>query len=138
MMWKRAALLSLAGLAAGMLIGVCIMLARDMTLQEALPGILAGGIYSAAAMGSTIVYGIEKWSIARATVTHFLFVFLLYALLAVFLGWFRPGDPVFWIVLAAMAAVYVLIWLLQYLSYRRKIQEMNDSLKKWKAGEKAE
>ena len=137
MMWKRATLLSLAGLAAGMLIGVCIMLAKSLTLQEALPGILAGGIYSAVALGSTVVYGIEKWSIARATVTHFLFVFLLYALLALSLGWFRGSDPAFWIVLAAMAVGYVLIWLLQYLSYRRKVEEMNDSLKKWKAGEKA-
>jgi len=32
-----------------------------------------------------------------------------------------------------MAIGYVLIWLFQYLSYKRKIQEMNEELKKWKS-----
>lgn len=138
MLWKKGTLLGLAGFVIGSLIGICLMLTGSQSFREALPHILLGGIYGAAAMGSSVVYSIEKWSVARATVTHFLFVFLLYALLAVSLDWFRPDDPVFWIVMAAMAAGYVLVWLLQYLSYRRKVQEMNDSLKKWKAGEKTD
>jgi Flp pilus assembly protein TadB len=84
-------------------------------------------------MGSSVVYGIEKWSIARATATHFLLVFALYFFLVISMGWFSLSDPVFWIVVGTMVAVYILIWLLQYLSYRRQIREMNDELIKWKS-----
>ena len=49
------------------------------------------------------------------------------------MGWFSLSDPVFWIVVGTMVAVYILIWLLQYLSYRRQIREMNDELIKWKS-----
>ena len=84
------------------------------------------------AMGSSVVYEIERWSIARATATHFLLLFVLYFLLVISMGWFRLDEPVFWIVVAVMVVGYVFIWLFQYLSYRRKICEMNEDLKKWK------
>lgn len=129
MLWKKAMLLGLVGLVIGSIIGVCLMLAGSATLQEALPHILLGGIYGAVAMGSSVVYDIEKWSIARATATHFLLVFSLYFLLVISMGWFRLDDPVFWIVVAAMVVAYVCIWLFQYLSYRRQIREMNENLK---------
>jgi hypothetical protein len=54
------------------------------------------------------------------------------------MGWFKLDDPVFWIVVAAMAAAYVLIWLVQYLSYRRTIRKMNENLEKMKAEKNAE
>lgn len=75
----------------------------------------------------------KKSNIARATATHFLLVFALYFLLVISMGWFSLSDPVFWIVVGAMVAVYILIWLIQYLSYRRQIREMNDELIKWKS-----
>ena len=94
------------------------------------------GIYSAVVTGSSIVYDIEEWSIARATATHFLLSFSLYFLLVLSMGWFRLDDPVFWIVIAVMVVIYVLIWLFQYLSYKRKIREMNHDLKIWKSTKK--
>lgn len=140
MLWKKAALLGLAGFAAGVVIGACFSLIGSngsFSLKDGLPHLLAGGIYGAVAMGSSVVYDIEKWSIARATATHFLLVFLLYFLLVITMGWFRLDDPAFWIVIAAMATGYVFIWLFQYLSYRRKVREMNDHLEKWKSKENA-
>ncbi len=133
MLWKKAVLLSLIGFAAGVLIGVFLSLGDWPGLKEALPHLLLGGVYGAAAMGSSIVYDIEKWSIARATATHFLCVFALYILIAVTMGWFRLDDPVFWIVLGAMLLAYVLIWLFQYLSCKRRIREMNRDLIRMKS-----
>ena len=133
MLWKKATLLGLAGFVTGSLIGACFTLAGSAAFPEALLHILLGGIYGGAAMGSSVVYDIEKWSIARATAAHFLLVFALFFLLVITMGWFSLDAPAFWIVVGAMAAGYVLIWLLQYLSYRRKIRKMNDELQKWKA-----
>ena len=131
MLWKKATLLGLAGFVIGAAIVICLVLLDSQPLQGAFAHIVIGGIYGAVAMGSSVVYGIEKWSIARATATHFLLVFALYFLLVISMGWFSLSDPVFWIVVGTMVAVYILIWLLQYLSYRRQIREMNDELIKW-------
>ncbi len=133
MLWKKATLLSLAGFVIGAAIVICLVLLDSQPLQGAFAHIVIGGIYGAVAMGSSVVYGIEKWSIARATATHFLLVFALYFLLVISMGWFSLSDPVFWIVVGAMVAGYILIWLLQYLSYKRQIREMNDELIKWKS-----
>lgn len=134
MLWKKATLLGLAGFVIGAAIVICLVLLDSQPLQGAFAHIVIGGIYGAVAMGSSVVYGIEKWSIARATATHFLLVFALYFLLVISMGWFSLSNPVFWIVVGAMVAVYILIWLIQYLSYRRQIREMNDELIKWKSG----
>lgn len=134
MLWKKTMLLGLAGFVLGVLICIGFMLARSSEgLKAAFPNLVISGIYGAVAMGSSIVYDVEKWSIARATATHFLLVFALYFLLVLSMGWFSLSDPVFWIVVGAMVAGYILIWLLQYLSYKRKIREMNDELIKWKS-----
>lgn len=133
MLWKKATLLGLAGFVIGAAIVICLVLLESQPLQGAITHIVIGGIYGAVAMGSSVVYGIEKWSIARATATHFLLVFALYFLLVISMGWFSLSDPVFWIVVGTMVAVYILIWLIQYLSYRRQIREMNDELIKWKS-----
>ena len=133
MLWKKAALLGLAGFVMGSLIGMCFILAGSVSFPDALPHILLGGLYGGAAMGSSVFYDIEKWSIARATATHFLLVFALFFLLVMTMGWFSLNAPAFWIVVGAMAAGYVLIWLIQYLSYRRRIRKMNDQLIKWKS-----
>ncbi|MER2056429.1 MAG: DUF3021 domain-containing protein [Clostridia bacterium] len=137
MLWKKATLLGLAGFVLGVLTGIGFMLARSSEgLKAAFPNLILGGLYGAAVMSSSIVYDIEKWSIARATATHFLLSFSLYFLLVLSMGWFRLDDPVFWIVIAVMVVIYVLVWLFQYLSYRRKIREMNHDLKIWKSTKK--
>lgn len=137
MLWKKATLLGLAGFVLGVLTGIGFMLARSSEgLKAAFPNLLLSGIYSAVVTGSSIVYDIEEWSIARATATHFLLSFSLYFLLVLSMGWFRLDDPVFWIVIAVMVVIYVLIWLFQYLSYKRKIREMNHDLKIWKSSKK--
>ena len=137
MLWKKATLLGLAGFVLGVLTGIGFMLARSSEgLKAAFPNLLLSGIYSAVVTGSSIVYDIEEWSIARATATHFLLSFSLYFLLVLSMGWFRLDDPVFWIVIAVMVVIYVLVWLFQYLSYRRKIREMNHDLKIWKSTKK--
>ncbi len=139
MLLKKATLLSLAGFVLGGVISIIFILTGSSggVTGKDLPHILLGGIYGAVAMGSAVIYDVEKWSIARATATHFLLMFALYFLLVITMGWFRLDDPVFWIVVAVMVCGYVLIWLIQYLFYKRKIRGMNDKLEKWKFKENA-
>jgi hypothetical protein len=132
-MWKKAVLLGALGYAIGIVIGVVIFLLNSSrSFAEALPYILLSGIPGAIAMGSTVIYEIEKWSISRATFTHFLITFSSIYLVGFALEWFRFGDPVFWLFTATMIAAYILIWLIQYLAYKRQVRKMNEDLQKWK------
>ena len=136
-MRKKAILLGAFGFLLGALVGVIFMLASHASdISAAVPHLLIGGAWGAIAMSSSVVYDIEKWSIARATVTHFLFLFIGYSVLSLGMGWFRIGDAAFWIILAAMAAGYFMIWLFLYHSYKKQIRRMNRDLEKWKKTQK--
>ena len=136
-MWKKAVLLGAAGFVIGALIGVIFKLLRaPVNWSQDILHFLIGGIWGAFAMSSSVVYDIEKWSVARATATHFLFVVVGYAVLSLAMGWFRIGDSLFWIILAVMVAVYFLIWLFMYLAYKRQIMKMNEELEKLKSAPK--
>lgn len=133
--WKHALLLAVIGLAAGLL--VSWFFAQMAGTEEGLGfplwmNYLLGSLQGALAMGSTVVYAIDRWSVTRCTVTHFVIVFSGYTALGLIEGWMKLNDPGFWIMTAVMVAVYFLIWLVMYLSYKRTIKRMNAELNRWK------
>ena len=133
--WKHALLLAAIGLAVGLL--VSWFFAQMAGSEEGLGfplwlNYLLGALQGALAMGSTVVYDIERWSVTRCTVTHFIIAFGGYTALGLIEGWMKLNDPGFWIMTAAMVAVYFIIWLVMYLSYKRTIKRMNAELNRWK------
>ena len=143
---KRAVRLGLLGFVLGMLVGVAILLLSEndaLSLSSAEKAastilyLLLSGVNGAVCWGSTVVYGIESWSILRSTVTHFFIAFgslFLFFCAGIALGLMQlPSPGICLLILAACLAVYVLIWLGQYLVYQRKVKKMNLELKAWKA-----
>ena len=129
-MRKKAVLLGFLGYIAGCLIGLCFALQNEsFTLAGALPDILLGGIPGAIAMGSAVIYDVEKWSILRATASHSLITMGAILMGCFVLKWFEPWSTPFWIMLAAELAGYVLIWLIMYHGYRGKVRKLNEMLK---------
>lgn len=136
---KSALWRGVVGFALGMLAGVAILyLACPDALAGAGPGaliahFLLSGLYGALGVGATVVYDIERWSITRATLTH-LCVTLggLYAL-GLAQGWLALTALGFLVPTLGFIAVYALIWLFQYLSFRRKVSQMNQTVKAWKS-----
>lgn len=138
-MWKKAVQLGALGYVLGVAIGVAFFLAgSNEGLGKALPYILLSGIPGGVSMGSSVIYGVEKWSIARATVTHFLITFACFYLISFALGWFRFEDSLFLIITAAMVIGYFVVWLVMYLAYKRQIRKINEGLKKIKSGRRAD
>ena len=138
-MWKKAVQLGTLGYVLGVAIGMAFFLAgSNEGLGKALPYILLSGIPGGVSMGSSVIYGVEKWSIARATVTHFLITFACFYLISFALGWFRFGDSLFLIITAAMVIGYFVVWLVMYLAYKRQIRKINEGLKKIKSGRRAD
>jgi L-asparagine transporter-like permease len=100
-----------------------------LNYADALPQILLGGIPGAIAMGTTVIYDIEKWSILRVTVTHFLIVMVVTFLASFVLKWFEPWSTAFWIMLAVVAVGYFIVWLIIYRCYKKQIRKLNELLK---------
>lgn len=129
-MRRKAILLGLIGYIAGCVIGFCFALRNEsFTFVGALPDILLGGIPGAIAMGSSVIYDVEKWSILRATVTHFLITMGAILIGCFVLKWFKPWSALFWIMLAAELAGYILIWLIMHQCYRAKVRKLNEMLR---------
>ena len=129
-MYKKAALLGLIGYVCGCAIGLCFALgSQDFSLGKALPGILLGGIPGAIAMGSVVIYDVEKWSVLRATVTHFLVAMGAILFGCFVLKWLEPGSKPFWIMLGIELIAYILIWLIMYTCFRAKVRKLNELLK---------
>ena len=85
------------------------------------------------ANGSSAIYGIDEWSIARATITHFVITMGTFYTVAFTLGWFYPSDPVCWIMTVVCIVGYFMIWLVQYQIFKGKVKKMNEELRKWRA-----
>ena len=129
-MRKKAILLGLIGYVCGCVIGLFFALQNEnFNIREALPSILLGGIPGAIAMGSAVIDDIEEWSLLRATATHFLVVMGVILFACFLLKWFPPWSPAFWIMLAAELIGYVIIWLIMYYCFRKKVRTLNEMLK---------
>ena len=130
-MYKRALLRGFLGYMAGCMIGLCFALQnKEFTFMGALPGILLGGIPGAIIAGTTVVYDIEKWSLLRATVTHFLLTMGVIFLACFVLKWFLPWSTEFWILLATEVVGYIIIWLIMHFRYKEEVRKLNELLKK--------
>lgn len=104
--------------------------AGGMSNGALLTFILSGGLYGALALGSSVAYDIERWSVARATLTHLLVALGGMYLLGLVQGWLALTPFGFFIPTAGFIALYFLIWLVQYLSLRRKVGQMNRGIKR--------
>lgn len=135
-LWKRIMFMTLIGAVMGFVVCFIItLLTSDSHDSEVGVGMMilyysAGIMQGAIAMGGTVVYQIERWSITKATVTHFVLTFAGYIAMGYIQGWLDPGAPGFWITTAVMIVCYIIIWLANYYSCKNSIKEINDKLDK--------
>lgn len=141
---KKALWLALLGVVLGIGVGLMFyvfagpggFLAQEENRLAMFMYFLLCGLYGAVNMGTSAVYDIESWSILRCTLTHFgitLVSTVLFFGTMILLGWLTaPPAGVCLLAAAAYVVIYFLIWLAQYLSYRKKVRKMNATLRKWK------
>ncbi|MBR4514322.1 MAG: DUF3021 domain-containing protein [Lachnospiraceae bacterium] len=139
---KKIIIRSLIGFALGLAVGAFFWFlpgnsdTDEISVRFVVRHFLVSGLFGAYAMGSTFFYEVEHWSITRATLTHFIPLFVLYFTVGLLQRWFTLGSLMFWIMLAMWLAMYAVIWLICYTSYRREIRKINRQLESWKAGSK--
>ncbi len=94
-------------------------------LQTALCGIL-GSIFSA----GSIIWELEDWSIARQTFAYFLITTCAMLPIAYINHWMQHSIGGFFSYLLFYAAIFFVIWLIQFIRLRKKIAAINDRLKR--------
>ena len=93
---------------------------------------LISGLLGAIAMGGTVVYEIERWSLTACSVTHYLMTEVSYVAIALLLGWVESLEGLL-VMLAIQLVIYVIIWLIMYRRYQAQVRELNQLLEKSKA-----
>ncbi len=97
--------------------------------------LLAGGVIGFINNGSSAVYDIESWGTTRATVIHYFLTVVVFLAIALSLGWFRI-DLTLLIFMIIFTVVYVIIWLSEYLYFKKTVEDINKELESFKKTEK--
>lgn len=76
------------------------------------------------------VFTLEKWSLLKRTIVHFVISYFGFTPLAIFAGWF-PLNPYYLVSFTVtFILVYVIIWLVEINIVRKQINQINRSIKK--------
>ena len=92
---------------------------------------LLSGVYGAAAVGGMLLYEVDEWPLAKATIVPYLIVAVLYAPMALFLGWAERAADVL-IVEGFQLILFFLIWSVMDLRYKAEVKRLNELIKEQK------
>jgi len=95
----------------------------------ALQFVLSGILGAACAAGSAI-WENENWSVFKQTILHFLLLSFSMLPIAYFTHWMVHSLMGVLSYFAIFAALYVIIWVIQYLTWKHNIQKINDEIRK--------
>ena len=91
------------------------------------------GLIGVAGIGGMSFYDsdlLDSWGLHAVTFVHYLCVISAFVVSAIILDWGTALD--IFIMTLIETAVFFAIWLTLYLSWRKEVREMNESLKKYK------
>ncbi len=93
---------------------------------------LLSGLLGMVAWAGVIFHDPEKfdWGMTKAAVYHFLLIMVFNIPIALYCGWCPPDPLSLLIWVGIMALVYLIVWGIMYLRYKKETAELNELLKK--------
>ena len=123
-----------------MSVGICLMLYAFGAYDELLydrPAMLAQFLGSmlmgTLAMGGSVAYEIDSWSLAKATLIHYIATIGAFICASSLLHWF--SGIVLLIAIICCTVAYFIIWLVNYLLWKKEISKINSDLAEMKLKE---
>lgn len=106
-------------------------LTREMgsELNAVLMQYLLVGLLGAASAAGSLAWEMEKWSITRMTVVHFLVLSLSMLPIAWFTHWMQRSAAGFASYFGVFMGIYVVIWLSMYLPLKRSVARVASRMK---------
>ena len=95
-----------------------------VVIQTILCGIL-GTSFSA----SSVIWEMERWSLAKQTGIHFFITSIVMLPIAYFAHWIERTLLGFVLYYAVFVVIFVVVWLTQYAIWRNKIKDINRKVK---------
>ncbi len=95
---------------------------------------IIGAVFS----GASVIWEIEKWSVAKQTLIHFAIFTVVFLPLSYVLNWMphRLYSALYYV--AVFIITYVLIWVSRYSSIKAKVKKMNKQLEEIQQEDKKE
>ena len=95
---------------------------------------LFSGLFGAICFGGITFYEIEKWNITIATVVHYLSILVSYFAIGLLLRWIPFDIWIILIIIASFTLGFFIVWLIMYLRWKKRINEMNLDLQNYQNG----
>ena len=84
--------------------------------------------YGAAWGGASWIWSIDRWSILRQTITHFVICSAATLPVGYFAYWMHHNVKGILIYFGIFFVIYLIIWISQYSSMKRRLQQINEKL----------
>ena len=94
-------------------------------LQTVLCGIMGAGF----AMAS-VIWEMDSWSLAKQSGIYFSVVCIVMLPIAYVTNWMKHTVGGVLAYVGIFVVIFLIVWLIQYSAWKRKIKKMNDSIKK--------
>lgn len=78
---------------------------------------------------ASCIFEVDKWSMAMQTFLHFLIISIVFLPVSMMAGWMGTTLLDISIYLGIFIVMYIGIWGILYLQWKRKIQQLNEKLK---------
>lgn len=91
--------------------------------------VLCGIMGSSFAMAS-VIWDVDSWSLAKQSAIYFLIACIIMFPIAYITNWMKHSIAGVLSYVGIFVVIFVIAWLVQYLSWKRKIKRMNDCFKK--------
>lgn len=78
---------------------------------------------------ASCIFEVERWSMAMQTFLHFLIISIVFLPVSMMAGWMGTTFKDICIYLSIFIVIYVGIWAMSYLQWKKRIKQLNDKLK---------
>ena len=138
---KKGFIVGLIGFAVGIPVGIAFMMifsSEDWSPMRIAIHLFLSGVLGGVALGSSVMYEAESWSVTRCTVTHFIVTFATYFSIGFPLGWLSLDEISTYIMIGCMIVAYFGVWISMYLVTKKQTKDLDEKLAEWKQAKEAE
>ncbi len=96
-------------------------------LQALLFGLLGAGFAA-----SSVIWDMENWSTVKQTGIYFSVISVIMLPMAYFMYWMEHSIGGFFIYFGIFILIFLIIWIVQFITGKRNVRKMNENLRKKK------
>ncbi|WP_028044258.1 DUF3021 domain-containing protein [Candidatus Stoquefichus massiliensis] len=88
------------------------------------------GLLGVSFAASSVIWEIDNWSMSKQTFIYFMITALTMFPMAYLMGWMEPTFIEFILYFAVFTLIFIIIWFIQYIIYKKQVQNINEKIKK--------